>query len=34
MNRLRKLDVSLALYYQWQLRKDQWEDPRQIKEIQ
>lgn len=35
MNKLRKLiDVSLALYYQWQLRKDQWKNPRQLKEIQ
>jgi len=35
MNKLRKLiDVSLALYYQWQLTKDQRKDPRQLKEIQ
>ena len=35
MNKLRKLiDVSSSLYYQWQLRKDQWKDPRQLKEIQ
>jgi len=35
MNKLRKLiDVSLALYYQWQLRKDQWKDSRQLKDIQ
>lgn len=35
MSKLRKLVViSLALYYQWQLGKDQWKDPRQLKEIQ
>jgi phenylacetate-CoA ligase len=35
MNKLRKLiDVSLSLYSQWQLKKDQWKNPRQLKEIQ
>jgi len=35
MSKLRKLvDISLSLYYQWQLRKDQWKDSRQLKEIQ
>ena len=35
MNRLRRLiDVSFSLYHQWRLRKDQWKDPRQLKEIQ
>ena len=34
MNKLRKpIDVPLALYYQWQLRKDQWKDPHQLEEI-
>jgi len=35
MNKLRKLvDISLALYYQSHLRKDQWKDAHQLKEIQ
>mgnify|MGYP005831566657 CR=1 FL=1 len=35
MNKLRKLiDVPLALYNQWQLKKDQWKTPRQLEEIQ
>jgi len=35
MNKLRKLvDASLVLYYQSQLRKDQWKDPQQLKKIQ
>jgi len=35
MSKLRKLiDVSFSLYYQQMLRKDQWKDPRQLKQIQ
>jgi len=35
MSKLRKLvDISLALYYQSHLRKDQWKDAHQLKEIQ
>jgi phenylacetate-CoA ligase len=35
MNKLRKLvNTSLALYYQSQLRKDQWKDPHQLERIQ
>ncbi|MEM2522668.1 MAG: hypothetical protein QXW82_05915 [Candidatus Bathyarchaeia archaeon] len=35
MNKLRKLlDTSYSLYYLWQLRKNQWKEPKELKKIQ
>lgn len=35
MNKLRKLlDTSFSLHYLWQLRKNQWKEPKELKKIQ